>query len=371
MDESGAFQHNPYWEQLMPRYTNNPPSGNVQSQWNSFSPTLEASSYLSNRPTGSTPHDAFPSNNRPTPQHRRWNFHPPYDLGAINTPVSSLSSREYHNLNTPPLPELRNPQPDPSRQLPGIETLTQDFNPAEFPASDLSWGSFGDDSLFDGDLWPELPPNSFDTLINSNNNNNNNTITNTNTVNNDHFVDLTVDASSPLEMPPVTRKHRSSVTDPHVSLSTPSRGTKRPRLGSLDVKREDVNVECLDLVDVDDDGGLSKVLERQQAAAIKEQQGPQGEVPTKLSNLQCIICMEPMTDMTVTHCGHIFCHTCIMEALIAGENQGEPGKGTSKCPVCRKKVARPKEKSRDKREVIPIEIKVVSKRSLDKGKAKE
>ena len=166
---------------------------------------------------------------------------------------------------------------------------------------------------------------------------------------------------------------------------------KRPRVDCSGFKRENAEVEHLDLVNINDDGGLSKVLEQQQAAAIKEQQGPQGDVPTKLSNVQCIICMEPMTDMTVTHCGkspfnattkvislnetpalagHIFCHTCIMEALIAGENQGEPGKGTSKCPVCRKKVARPKEKSRDKREVIPLEIKFVTRSSLVKGKAK-
>ncbi|KAI4194624.1 MAG: hypothetical protein LQ348_002603 [Seirophora lacunosa] len=47
-----------------------------------------------------------------------------------------------------------------------------------------------------------------------------------------------------------------------------------------------------------------------------------------------------------------------MESLIAGENQGEPGKAASKCPLCRKKVSRPKEKTKDKREVIPLEIKL-------------
>ncbi|KAL8857539.1 MAG: hypothetical protein Q9178_005867 [Gyalolechia marmorata] len=171
-------------------------------------------------------------------------------------------------------------------------------------------------------------------------------------------------------MPPMTRKRRASATGPHVPSSTPPRIGKRPRVDCSGFKRENAEVEHLDLVDINDDGGLSKVLEQQQAAVIKEQQGPPKDVPTKLSNVQCIICMEPMTDMTVTHCGHIFCHTCIMEALIAGENQGEPGKGTSKCPVCRKKVARPKEKSRDKREVIPLEIKLVTRSSLVKGKAK-
>lgn len=62
-----------------------------------------------------------------------------------------------------------------------------------------------------------------------------------------------------------------------------------------------------------------------------------------------------------------------MEALIAGENQsnpGDPGKGTSKCPVCRKKVVRPGGKGRDRRDVIPLEIKCVTRSQLVKGKAK-
>ncbi len=50
-----------------------------------------------------------------------------------------------------------------------------------------------------------------------------------------------------------------------------------------------------------------------------------------------------------------------MEALIAGENQGsEPGKGPSKCPVCRKKVKRPKDE-KDTSQCIPLGIKLSTK----------
>ena len=59
-----------------------------------------------------------------------------------------------------------------------------------------------------------------------------------------------------------------------------------------------------------------------------------------------------------------------MEALIAGENQGaEPGKGPSKCPVCRKKIKRPGTSKRDMGQVVTLEIKV--KKRSDKGKGRE
>lgn len=59
-----------------------------------------------------------------------------------------------------------------------------------------------------------------------------------------------------------------------------------------------------------------------------------------------------------------------MEALIAGEQQGpDPGKGVSKCPVCRKKVLRPKD-NKPSLQVIPLEIKVTKKSDVGKGKGR-
>ncbi|KAL8785081.1 MAG: hypothetical protein Q9213_003586 [Squamulea squamosa] len=360
MDGSGPPQHNPHWEQLMPQYSGSSTT-NQEYPWDRFSSTNAAPTQQDHAPSNSISAATVNPcrNHNRASQYRRRDLYSPQRSSTFETSPYDLPSHECYNTLPPPLPEPRNLQSDSSRQLPGIESLTQDFIPADFPTSDLSWGSFGDDSLFDGEFWPPFDNNQLD--INFDNNIN---------LDQSYLVDLTTDAPSPVTMPALTRKRRASGTASQVSPSSPSRIGKRQRADSSDVKRENPEVAHLDLVDVDDDGGLSKVLEQQQAAAIKEQQGLQGDVPTKLSNVQCIICMEPMTDMTVTHCGHIFCHTCIMEALIAGENQGEPGKGTSKCPVCRKKVARPKEKSRDKREVIPLEIKFVTRSSLAKGKAK-
>ena len=58
-----------------------------------------------------------------------------------------------------------------------------------------------------------------------------------------------------------------------------------------------------------------------------------------------------------------------MEALIVGENQGsEPGKGASKCPICRKKIKRPKD-SKDTREAFTLEIKQGSRKAAGKAKS--
>ncbi|KAL8933129.1 MAG: hypothetical protein Q9211_005943 [Gyalolechia sp. 1 TL-2023] len=263
----------------------------------------------------------------------------------------------------------RPPHPDQSIRLPGINTITQDLSPVDRSSSRYSWDSAGPDSLF-ADFWPDLDHPHLNSTLDTNG-----------------FVDLTTDSPPPHPtMAPVTRKRRASaIVTPAPASPQPNRTNKRREVSDPRVKNEgESQVERIDLMDVENDSGLSRVLEQQQAAAIQEQQGRKGDEPTKLSSIQCIICMEPMTDMTVTHCaisgfvktlidgssGHLFCHTCIMEALIAGENQGEPGKATGKCPVCRKKVSRPKEKSRDKREVIPLEIKCVTRASLVKGKAK-
>ncbi|MCJ1224352.1 SUMO-targeted ubiquitin ligase complex subunit slx8 [Toensbergia leucococca] len=156
------------------------------------------------------------------------------------------------------------------------------------------------------------------------------------------------------------------------SSAAPSNPAKRNKTGAgpstelSPAKDEHGNIEEVDLRDVNDDKGLMKLLDQQRVDSIKAQK-EQADKPLKISTLQCIICMEPMTNITVTHCGHLFCHTCLMEALIAGEQQGpDPGKGPSRCPVCRKKVIRPKE-GKDLHQIIPLEIKVMTK---NKGKTK-
>lgn len=114
------------------------------------------------------------------------------------------------------------------------------------------------------------------------------------------FIDLTADSSSPLVMPPESRKRavsRSRITD-QASASSP----KRAKLEDRKMGEELKNVAELDLRAIDNDNSFARVFEEQRIASVKAQH-EQAEKPVNFSSLQCIICMEPMTNITVTHCG--------------------------------------------------------------------
>lgn len=118
------------------------------------------------------------------------------------------------------------------------------------------------------------------------------------------FVDLTDDIS------PRPRR---------MSSSGNSRGAKRRRIetpgerASLNIRDAtestttprlptDKAIAEVDLIDVDNDQGLSKLLEDQRQATIRAQQ-EQASRPNKLSGIQCIICMDTMANVTATSCG--------------------------------------------------------------------
>ena len=82
---------------------------------------------------------------------------------------------------------------------------------------------------------------------------------------------------------------------------------------------EDSNTftEKIDLTAVDDDAGLQKRQEEQrqrnqqaqekkeetQRVALVKRQHELSKVPPKLAAIQCVVCMESMTDITATACG--------------------------------------------------------------------
>lgn len=150
------------------------------------------------------------------------------------------------------------------------------------------------------------------------------------------YVDLTSEPD-----PPQTRKRRLSLAEPPAKRRRHScqaaDTTPEPTSGA---RPNDDAIEVLDLSKEPED--IQQVLQKQRAEAVAAQK-PEEEEATTFNKLTCVICMDTPTDITATSCGHLFCHSCLMEALIAGEARTQPGEQRrSQCPVCRKYLNRNK-----------------------------
>ena len=132
----------------------------------------------------------------------------------------------------------------------------------------------------------------------------------------DGFIDLTNETPPHVDMPsnngerPSKRRRLSPSSTPRHSQHSQRRKTDAG--SSSDQPVVIPAVEEVDLRDDDDDdkGGLSKMLEKQREATIKAQQ-EQAAKPVKLANLQCIICMDAMKDVTATSCGKCVPISCL------------------------------------------------------------
>lgn len=166
------------------------------------------------------------------------------------------------------------------------------------------------------------------------------------------IVDLTNDAS-PKRSDSTRQPTSLKRTAEQSSQGRPSKRSKRT--GDTGVK-----VEELDLTN-EAPSAEEELLQTQQQQAIAAQQAADdSKGPLKIGKRTCIICMEPFTNATITHCGHIYCHECLTQALTAGEKNSERGIGN--CPVCRKPVSRKKQN-----QMIPLSF---MKKSAYKGKMK-
>lgn len=173
------------------------------------------------------------------------------------------------------------------------------------------------------------------------------------------YVDLTGDSP-----PSVRTSARSRQSSPAAGPSTKriKQNNGLPAVRSttqnngLPAVRSATQVEEIDLLDDDFDpwDPVQVQLRAKAAEAAEAAKAPKKpeEQPTNFNTFTCVICMETPENITATLCGHLFCHTCLMEALIAGENRGERGEPKrSQCPVCRKQVSR--NKSSD---IIPLSL---------------
>ncbi|KAM0461851.1 hypothetical protein ACHAO4_001036 [Trichoderma viride] len=129
------------------------------------------------------------------------------------------------------------------------------------------------------------------------------------------------------------------------------------------------------IIDDDDDSlfGDSKPLQVEDYTTIdlteatdvpEELKKPKVDNRTKLSSFQCVICMDDVTGLTLTHCGHLFCAQCLHSSLNIDSTRG-------KCPMCRSKIDM---KARDNyttktKGYWPLELKLMTRTRQGKRKA--
>lgn len=162
-----------------------------------------------------------------------------------------------------------------------------------------------------------------------------------------------------------------SSPEPEYSLSSDSETSST----AMTPKSE---LEAVDLTAVEDDEGLNDVIAKQRADVIMSQR-PAGATDagrTTFSAFKCPICMDILRSATVTKCGHMFCHKCIVDTLKWSANQHleeHPGQKLhpGQCPVCRTSLAI-KDVRGSGRTLVPIRMKkfTLKRKRLDKGKGK-
>ncbi|KAK2470625.1 hypothetical protein H9L39_17813 [Fusarium oxysporum f. sp. albedinis] len=67
---------------------------------------------------------------------------------------------------------------------------------------------------------------------------------------------------------------------------------------------------------------------------------PERDDRVKLAAFQCVICMDDCSNLTVTHCGHLYCASCLHQSLHVDVTK-------VKCPMCRQKLDMKPRKSYD------------------------
>ncbi|RKF71192.1 hypothetical protein GcC1_105013 [Golovinomyces cichoracearum] len=120
--------------------------------------------------------------------------------------------------------------------------------------------------------------------------------------------------------------------------------------------------DIVDLSSIETTAQWEEKKKKDAADAIKAQNQKEANKSIKLSSFQCIICMDSPTDLTITHCGHMFCSECLHQALHAGDKKC--------CPVCRTLVNVPKAGVRPgKNGIFSLEMKLLT--SNKKGNQKQ
>ena len=142
---------------------------------------------------------------------------------------------------------------------------------------------------------------------------------------------LVADPSLPSKRQKTSRPARGSRTHTQTASSVPAKKSEQGVTRSSDD----------DLFGSDDEEtsrqwthvtGEPAAIDLTEASGVPEElKRPDVDNRIKVSAFQCVICMDNVTSLTVTHCGHLYCAQCLHQSLHVDATRG-------KCPMCRSKI---------------------------------
>ncbi|EAQ91320.1 hypothetical protein CHGG_03255 [Chaetomium globosum CBS 148.51] len=125
-------------------------------------------------------------------------------------------------------------------------------------------------------------------------------------------------AQMSMPAPRTTRRSTSQSVQPEQGASSSKRKRESDLVNDLFGDGPFDDQQVVDLVDKDE--VPSEILNSQEKKNY-----------TRMSTFDCVICMDSVKDLTVTHCGHLFCSACLHSALNMDPNRRI-------CPICRQKI---------------------------------
>ncbi|KAF5257298.1 hypothetical protein FOXYS1_12184 [Fusarium oxysporum] len=187
---------------------------------------------------------------------------------------------------------------------------------------------------------------------------------------NDFFFDSPASSFSEA-MPPATRRSTTAAAARTGSThASKRRRTSTSRQRKSPATRKDMDVEELfgtsptrPPIDVEPKAEFDTIDLTENNEVFEEVRKPEKDDRVKLAAFQCVICMDDCSNLTVTHCGHLYCASCLHQSLHVDVTKG-------KCPMCRQKLdMKPRESYNSKTKGYwPLELKLMT--ATRKGKRK-
>ncbi|KAG5807768.1 hypothetical protein H9Q74_002161 [Fusarium xylarioides] len=199
---------------------------------------------------------------------------------------------------------------------------------------------------------------------------------------NDFFFDSPASSFSEA-MPPATRRSTTAAaartgsahaskrrrTSTTAAPAAPPRPRPTSRQRKSPATSKDMNAELFGTsptrspIDVEAKTEFDTIDLTETNEVFEEVRKPEKDDRVKLAAFQCVICMDDCSNLTVTHCGHLYCASCLHQSLHVDVTKG-------KCPMCRQKLdMKPRESYNSKTKGYwPLELKLMT--ATRKGKRK-